>query len=237
MWIERLIKIVVYGLPLFDANRFCPICGRFSRKFGKYGIIPRDDAECTWCGSLERHRLVWLYLTGMTDIFDDRKKRMLHVAPEACLEKLLKTRIGSGYLTADLDNQRAMEKIDIQNIQHPSDSFDIFICSHVLEHVPDDIRAMREIYRVLRPSGWGIFLVPITSERTIEDPSITDKVGRKRLFGQEDHVRRYGPDFKDRLCKAGFKVKVIAAHDILDERELLQKGITDASGDIYYCTI
>ena len=126
--------------------------------------------------------------------------------------------------------------MDIMNIQYPDEYFDIVYCSHVLEHVQDDRQAMREFYRVLKKDGWAILLVPITAEKTFEDPSIIDPAERLRVFGQEDHVRRYGPDFADRLLQSGFKVTVSNAADVADKRDIKRMGLTDASGQIFYCT-
>ncbi len=220
----------------YGKKRWCPICGKFSRKFRPFGIVPREDAQCPHCGSLERHRLVWLFIQKRTNFFDGIPKKMLHVAPEPCLEPKFKKYLGDNYLSADLYNPKAMVKMDITNIQYPDESFDIIYCSHVLEHVQDDKRAMREFFRVLKSNGWAILLVPITSERTIEDPSITDPQERLKVFGQEDHVRRYGPDYVDRLREAGFTVEVTQVCDLVDDKGATKMGLTSASGEIYYCT-
>ena len=106
-------------------------------------------------------------------------------------ERLLKKQLGSGYLTSDIRHPRAMVKMDITDIQYPDNPFDVIYCSHVLEHVPDDRRALSEFYRILKPTGWAILLVPIIAEKTFEDPSITDPSERLKLFGQADHVRGY----------------------------------------------
>lgn len=217
-------------------RRYCPVCRIPSERFEKVGIVPREDAKCVRCGALERHRLVWLYFERMTDLFDRRPKRTLHVAPERMVENLLKRYLGSGYLTADLHNPNAMVRMDITDINYPDETFDVIYCSHVLEHVPDDIRAIREFHRVLKPNGWIVLLVPITADKTFEDPSITHPHERLKLFGQEDHVRRYGPDFIERLREQGFKVKVTTPTDFLTEEEIELMGITDAAGEIYHCT-
>ncbi len=160
---------------------------------------------------------------------------MLHVAPETMFRKILKKNIGSGYLTADLNGKGVDIAMDITAIQYADNTFDIIYCSHVLEHVPDDRLAMREFRRVLKPDGWAVILVPITTDKTHEDPSVTDPAERLRRFGQEDHVREYGPDYVDRLREAGFRVEVIRAGDFLDPQEIEQMGITPAAGEIYVC--
>jgi len=144
--------------------------------------------------------------------------------------------VGAGYLTGDLGKRRAMVKMDISDIQFPDETFDVVYCSHVLEHVPDDKRAMSELFRVLKNDGWAVLLVPINSKKTFEDPSIVDPKERLEVFGQEDHVRRYGPDYVDRLRDAGFFVEVFKVSDIVSQSDALQRGLTENCGDIYYCT-
>ncbi|HEU0016194.1 MAG TPA: methyltransferase domain-containing protein [Longimicrobium sp.] len=226
----------VRAMPYRGSGRWCPVCGRSSSRFRAFGNPPRKDAQCAHCLSLERHRLAWLYLERRTDLFDGRPKRMLHVAPEACFAPRLRWRLGGGYLTADLDSPRAMVRMDITDIHHPDASFDVIFCSHVLEHVPDDRAAMREFRRVLKRGGWAILLVPITADRTYEDPSITDPVARLAEFGQEDHVRRCGPDYVERLREAGFDVAVTTVADLADAQDAARMGLTPAAGEIYFCT-
>jgi SAM-dependent methyltransferase len=198
--------------------------------------VPREDAQCVHCGALERHRLVWLFFQKNTDLFDGKPKKMLHVAAEPCFERIFKQRLGDNYLTADLFNPRAMVKMDICDIQYPDESFDVIYCSHVLEHVLDDKQAMSEIFRVLKINGWAILNVPITSEKTYEDSSLVDPEERLKAFGQEDHVRRYGPDYIERLRGSGFTVEVIKVDDLVNRDDAVRMGLTQASGEIYYCT-
>ncbi|OGV60065.1 MAG: methyltransferase type 11 [Lentisphaerae bacterium RIFOXYA12_FULL_48_11] len=226
---------LIYSTNRYGKGRWCPVCGRDSRKFGKFGIVPREDAMCIHCGALERHRLVWLFFQQMTNLFDGTPKIMLHIAPEPCFEPRLREKLRQGYITADLMNSHAMVKMDITNILYPDNYFDIIYCSHVLEHVQDDKKAMREFYRVLKQNGWAILLVPITAKATFEDPSIHDPSERQKLFGQEDHVRRYGADYIERLHEAGFKVKVSQASDLSGPKNIVRMGLTPASGEIYYC--
>jgi SAM-dependent methyltransferase len=222
--------------PYYGTARWCPVCGLPSRRFRTYGRELREDVMCIHCGALERHRFVWLYLNRMTDIFDGRTKSILHVAPEPCFENRLKKRLGDSYVTADLTSPRAMVKMDITDIQYPDESFDVIYCSHVLEHIQDDKRAMREVYRILKRRGWAIMLVPITADSTFEDPSIVNPHERLKAFGQENHVRRYGPDYVDRLREAGFKVTITRVPDIFEKDDVIRMGLSPASGEIYYCT-
>lgn len=238
-WAKRPIRRLtdaVRALPYSWMKRTCPVCGESARRFRPYGVPPRDNAQCPHCGALERHRLLWLYLLRKTDLFDGRPKKMLHVAPEPCLEPRLKKQLGDEYLTADLFDPGAMERMDIANIEYPAEAFDVICCSHVLEHVPDDRQAMRELLRVLKDDGWAILLVPVTSERTLEDPSIVDPGERLKMFGQEDHVRRYGPDVIDRLRDAGFDAERIKVGDLVGRSDAMRMGLTSGTGHVYRCT-
>jgi len=179
--------------------------------------------------------MAWLYLTRRTDLFDGRPKRVLHLAPEQCLEDRLRARLGVGYVTADLLDPHAMEKMDVTHIRHPDESFDVIYCSHVLEHVTDDRRAMREFHRVLRKGGWAIVQVPITADRTIEAPTVTEPAERRRLYGQEDHVRRCGPDYVQRLRESGFDVVVTELSDLIQGHDAVRMGLDGAAGPIYHC--
>lgn len=233
----RLTRDFVMSIIYHGKGRWCPVCEKASRKFHTFGTVPREDAQCVHCGALERHRFLWLYFSKMTNLFDETPKRMLHVAPEKCFESRLRNRLEKDYITADLLNPRVMVRMDITDIQYPDGYFDVVYCSHVLEHVQDDKRAMREFCRVLNNvGGWAILLVPITADRTFEDSSIVDPSERLRVFGQKDHVRRYGADYIDRLREAGFKVKAICVSDLFEKSDIERMGLTLASGEIYYCT-
>lgn len=216
-------------------SRMCPVCGGRSRRFLPYGVVPRADARCLRCGALERHRLVWLYFAQHSDLFDRPSPRVLHIAPEPAFARRLRRRLGPGYVTADIAGGGTTEACDVTHLPHRDESFDVVYCSHVLEHVPDDRRAMREMARVLRPTGWAMVLVPITAERTDEDPTITDPAERLRRFGQHDHVRRYGPDYVDRLRDAGFAVDVVRVADLVSPRDAERMGLTRAAGELFHC--
>lgn len=232
-----VLKSVIYCARHGISRRFCPICGKSSLWFWAFGIPPREDARCPSCGSLERHRLFWLFVSRKTDLFDGKAKKMLHVAPEPCLTSRLQPILGLSYLTADLFDSTAMVKMDVTNISYPDRSFDVIYCSHVLEHVQDDRRAMLEFHRVLKDDGWAILTVPIKREATFEDPSIVEPEDRLRAFGQEDHVRVYGRDYVERLHSAGFHVVVTEANDLVNQDDLVRMGLSRSLGDkIYYCT-
>lgn len=232
----RRLKVFFLGLQYHGKKRYCPVCGNSSNRFLQAGVLPREDALCFFCGAVERHRFLWLYLLQKTNIFDGTSKKMLHIAPEACFESKLKKKLGNGYLTADLFNSNVMVKMDITDIKYPDQYFNVIYCSHVLEHVQDDKKAMSEFYRVLKNDGWAILDVPITCKKTFEDPSIVDPLKRLETFGQEDHVRRYGLDYIDRLQSVGFNVEVTKVDDIVKSEEAVRMGLTLAAGDVYYCT-
>ncbi|MFH1184747.1 MAG: methyltransferase domain-containing protein [Chloroflexota bacterium] len=160
---------------------------------------------------------------------------MLHVAPELMLENRFRKIPHLDYLSADLSNPRAMVRMDITDIRLPEHSFDVIYGSHVLEHVPDDRRAMREFRRVLKPGGWALFIVPITAETTFEDPAASTPEKRLHLFGQADHVRRYGPDFQQRLEEAGFVVTRIDAAKLVSPPEADRLGL--GTGVLFFCRI
>lgn len=214
--------------------RYCPICRSHVRRFRQFGQPPRADAQCPVCGSLERHRLLWVFLRSRTDLFDGAPKRILHVAPEPVVANRLQRLPRVDYLSADLEAP-AMVRMDITDIAYPDGSFDVIFCSHVLEHVEDDRLAMRELRRVLAPAGWAILLVPISPDPTFEDPTVRDPEERVRLFGQHDHVRKYGPDFEDRLRATGWRVRRVAATDLLQADERVRTGIA-ADESVFHCT-
>ncbi len=237
MMLKSHLKFAINSVIYTGGNRSCNVCNRNSREFLPYGSARRDDAYCPMCGSLERHRLVIQFLREKTDLFQGKVKRFLHVAPERAFVKMFSQAVGDGYLTGDISGKGVMEKMDITNIQHPDNTFDAIYCSHVLEHVPEDRRAISEFYRTLSPGGWAILNVPIGAERTIEDPSVTCPRERLRLFGQEDHVRRYGLDYKDRLIDAGFNVECFSPTDLFSDGDIERLGMANGSaGEIYYCT-
>ncbi len=183
---------------------------------------------------MNRHRFIYLFLTRQTDLLNSHGKKMLHIAPEPELAPIFRRLVGPGYLTADLFDPHAMVRMDITDIQYPASSFNIVYCSHVLEHVPDDRKAMREFRRVLTPDGWALVVVPVNVPRTVEDPTITDPAERQRLFGQVDHVRRYGPDVEDRLKEAGFDVETIHPHEAMETSERERCGITETE-ILHFC--
>jgi SAM-dependent methyltransferase len=236
-YLQRVGGFGVKVLGLFYAGKdvTCPVCGNSYKKFLPYGRInPRPNALCPGCLSLERHRLIWLYLKNKTNFFDSRLK-ILHVAPEACFIKRFERQHGENYITADIESPLAKVKMDIHKIPFPENTFDVVLCNHVLEHVDNDIQAMSEINRVLKPGGFSILQVPFfppIPETTIEDKSITDPREREKAFGQDDHVRKFGLDYPKRLEKAGLKAVEDSFVNELSEADRSKFGL--AKGEIIF---
>ena len=196
---------------LKGTNYTDPIDGKSFRIFLPYGYgKQRNNALSPSTLSLERHRLLWLYLKHETDFFTSHYK-VLHFAPEQAFYKRFRTMKNLEYVTTDLNSPLADVKADICNLPFKDDSFDVILCNHVLEHIPNDTKAMQELYRVMKPGGFGVFQIPqdLNRETTFEDNSITDKKERAKIFGQYDHVRVYGRDYFDKLRSIGFKVEEV----------------------------
>lgn len=209
----RLSYVVRPVLALFlKGNRFVdPIDGKSFRTFLPYGYgHQRNNVLSPSTLSLERHRLLWLYLQNETDFFT-KEMKVLHFAPEQAFYQRFKKQKNLDYTTTDLESPLADVKADICNLPFENNSFDFILCNHVLEHIPDDKKAMQELYRILKSGGIGIFQIPqdLNRELTFEDDSIVDKTERARIFGQYDHVRVYGRDYFDKLRAVGFKVEEV----------------------------
>lgn len=218
----------------FGSNVTCPCCQKNFSKFKPYG--DRLGAVCPNCNSFERHRLLWLYIHNKTNLFSQDFK-LLYVAPKLIFDRLFKSKKNLDYLSVDLNSPLAMKQMDITDISYEDNSFDVIFCNHVLEHIIDDSKAMKELLRILKPGGWAILQVPLDKQReiTFEDISITSPEKRKHFFGQEDHVRVYGKDYKQRLINAGFNVKIQSYPQELGMESIKQYGLI-ADEDIYFCT-
>ena len=200
----RFARGYLNSLPYLGTKYGCPICGVRLKALLAKG---RNNAVCPRCGSSERHRLIWCYLKERTNLFADELK-FLHVAPEFCFQRTFRAMPNLDYISVDLNSPSAILKMDITHMQFDDSSFDFILCIHVLEHVVDAKKAMNELYRVLRPGGWGILHVPINGEKTLEDPTIVTAEAKMRHYGDPDHVRLFGRDFKEKLESVGFCVKV-----------------------------
>ncbi len=212
----------------------CNICQKGFRKFLPYGRKARENALCPNCLGLERHRLMWLFLQKETDFFT-APQSVLHVAPELCFLGRFKKLKNLEYITGDIESPLADVKMDIHQIPFEDNSFDVVFCNHVMEHVEDDIKACTEINRVLKPNGWGIIQSPVyEQEVTLEDESITDPKERERVFGQSDHVRKYGKDYAKRLSQSGL---MVSENNFVKQlpKEIIKKYALPEKEIIFYC--
>ncbi|WP_200980181.1 class I SAM-dependent methyltransferase [Echinicola sp. 20G] len=213
----------------------CTVCKKEFRKFLPYGRRARENALCPNCLALERHRLMWLFLKQKTNFFSAPLK-VLHVAPELCFIDRFEKLNNLEYITGDIESPLAKVKMDIHQIPFEDNSFDVVFCNHVMEHVDDDIQACKEINRVLKKGGWGIIQSPVYDiPETLEDKSVTSPAERERLFGQRDHVRKYGHDYAKRLSQSGLEV-----HENLFVKELpaqtIEQHALPPNEVIFYCT-
>ncbi len=237
--LQKFAHILARMLSIFYLGKKvkCTVCESNYRKFLPYGRgnSSRPNALCPKCLSLERHRLIWIYLKEKTNFFE-AKLKVLHVAPELCFLKRFDKLKNLDYITADLESPLAKVKMDVHDIPFDDNTFDVVFCNHVLEHVDDDFKVMSEFKRVLKPKGWAIMQSPMdySLETTYEDPTITDPKEREKHFKQDDHLRIYGRDYGDRLRKGGFKVIEENLRKELGD-ELAQKYALPSQEKIYLC--
>lgn len=238
--LRRAKTRVVAGF--YHGSRYrCLFCGGNFRKLLpmgvpseaslKYKIVPpgqRNNARCPRCGSLDRERHIELYLRNETDVYEGDRLRLLHFAPERNLGRSLKACPGIEYVSVDI-SMDAMTRMDLLSLGLADDAFDVVICSHVIEHVEDDRKALSELFRVLVPGGWGIIQAPISAmlEKTYEDSAITEPEERLRAFGQSDHLRLYGMDYGTRLQDVGFEVSSWAFRDKVSEADAQKHALLD----------
>ncbi len=218
----------VLALALRGDNYTDPIDGKRFKSFLPYGYgNQRNNVLSPSTLSLERHRLLWLYLKNETNFFSSeidngKKQNVLHFAPEQCFLNRFKKLEHINYTTTDLESPIADVMADICDLPFDDNSYDVIFCNHVLEHIPDDAKAMKELYRVMKPGGYGILQIPqdLSRAKTFEDNSITDRTERAKIFGQYDHVRVYGLDYFDKLRQVGFKVDEVDYTAQLSEEEI-----------------
>jgi SAM-dependent methyltransferase len=220
-------------LLIYRGNRVeCPCCGSSFSRFMP-GLSHRATRVCPRCGAQERHRALWLYMRERTDLFSRPQLSILHWAPEYALQRSLGSLPNAAYVSADLEGHEALQHMDMTDVPFKDGAFDLIVCVHVLEHVPDDRQAIREMVRVLRPGGMALLLVPIVLEQpTREDPAIATPEERKEAYWQEDHVRLYGADFPHRLEEEGFDVTVDGWVRTLDQATKDRYGLF-ALEDVY----
>ena len=213
---------------------FCPVCEKFADSFNAYGLTRRPSVHCPNCHSLERHRLAWTYFVRFTDLCRMKEGVLLHVAPERGMEARFRGLESLRYLSVDRSSARAMVKMDLTDLAFPDRTFDVIYCRHVLEHIPDERRALEELYRSLKVGGWAVIQVPVIAAVTYEDDDVIAPPDRERVFGQHDHVRSYGPDFEERLARAGFAATHILAADVVSPEEMKTMAIS-SHHDLFHC--
>jgi SAM-dependent methyltransferase len=215
---------------------YCPICENNFRQFLTGPDESRQNSKCPGCGSLERQRLLWLYLKNKLQI-EKQNISLLNIAPDYAIQTKLRKLKNINYLSIDLGSDLAMERQDLTKLSFNDNSVDAILCYHVLEHIVDDKKALKELFRVLKSSGWAIIQTPFEKDRekTLEDFSITSPEERKKVFGQNDHVRIYGLDYIERLRGAGFIVNVdnFVSHFNLKE---INQYLLDKTEEIYFCS-
>lgn len=223
------------GIRYWGWKHACPCCNGHFRTFVPWGTKPVQIA-CPRCYSVARYRLLQLYLRNKTGFFKDNLK-VLDIAPTSIFQDMCKSLPNIDYLSADISSPLAMARMDITAIALTGNYFDCIICYHVLEHILDDQRAMAELFRVLKPGGWSILQSPVdhTLDTTYEDSAITSPDERERAFGQNDHVRIYGKDYKDRLEQAGFRVHIDNYVEELGELAI-KRYVLMRDEKIYLCT-
>jgi SAM-dependent methyltransferase len=231
------VYLLVRGLWFKGTRHVCPCCGWSVRAFtmGGGSFRTRRAGYCPRCNSKARHRRVWLYLQGRS-AFGAGPTRLLDVAPHHSLARALSRQPGVEYVGIDLESGPWVSGIaDLTNLPMDEGTFDAVVCVHVLEHIDDDVTAMAEILRVLRPGGWSLINVPLDrGSPTYEDPAITTPGGRRAAFGEATHVRIYGVDLVDRLRSVGFQVEIDHG-DAIEPSTIERFGLT-SDESILFCT-
>ena len=236
--LKRVLRTFVNRLRLFylslGSGVKCPICGWTGHSFLRrsYPNKPGDIFVCPSCGSSERHRFAYFMLKGT---LTNHAEKTLHFAPEACIEPWLRS-ISKEYLSVDISSASAMEHMDITDLRLQDGRFSLIWCSHVLEHIESDRKAIAELFRVLRPSGLAVIMVPIYGLTTYEDPEVRSPAERLKHFKQEDHVRLYGLDIKSRLQNIGFRVDVLQVSDLPVESVKTNVLEYPSTKEIFLCT-
>lgn len=246
--IQRAIKLPRY----LGSEHRCPICGvglrafkpiwrSYTRKVEQFGYVHRhaeletfnrEAFSCPKCDASDRDRLMAIFLDGILPaLAKGGGIRLTEFAPSDPLSRKISRNPSIEYRTADLYRNDVQDRIDLTDISYPDELTDIFICSHMFEHIPDDRKAMRELYRILKPGGFGLVLVPLAVgvDETHEDPTIVSDELRWKYFGMGDHVRHYGKrDFVERLTAAGFVVDQLGI-EYFGQETFRRAGIADNS--------
>ena len=225
---DNLIRFLIYNKEFDDeVPNYCPFCGDIN-KFDSFGIVPRERVRCKKCKSLERHRFFYLVFTRLYDDLFNKNVKLLHFAPEVIFYEFFSKKDNIDYYPVDINlekydnlNISLKKQVNMENIPYEDETFDIIYTSHVLEHVPDDNKALNELYRVLKSNGTCFIAVPIHDiSETLEKEEYNTPELRLKYYGQSDHVRKYGKDFINKLYSANFKVEEIVPKDIIENDSL-----------------
>lgn len=220
-----------------EGRKVCPVCKKELMLYLPYGEYMRYNAQCPYCGSLERHRAYWMYWKKY-NIFDGKRIRLLHFAPEKCFLDEIRKMEWIDYYPVDLNAEfyGIREKVDITDIPYKDHMFDLIICNHVLEHIPNESKALSELQRVLDIDGTAFITVPVceSAETTLEKEEYNTPQLRRKFYGNSDHVRMYGKDFAGRLENAGFMVNRIIINENYTKEELDMYGVYK-NETIYKC--
>lgn len=229
-YIEELLK----KESKIDNEHICPICGYKSEFLPLNAQYPNEIVRCPKCKSLHRHRLIFLLFAKKFKHLLDNPIKLLHFAPEPCLYNFFREKENIDYYPVDINPEGYKSrnifircKVNMENIPYEDNNFDVIYNSHVLEHVPKDIQAMAELRRVLKPNGVCFIMVPMSgNQETLEKEEYNTPELRLKYYNQEDHLRFYGKDFRNRLASVGFNVQELRAEDIVNSEEMELYGIS-----------
>lgn len=245
MNIIKILHTVIARLSI-SSEYFCIVCNHHLGAFLPYRRGQRslpslmhtlevvgsdvENFECPWCGAHDRERHLLMYIRA-TSLFEAISKiSILHFAPERRLSRLISATIPVRYIKCDLYPQASdIEKINILSIPYPEESFDLVIANHVLEHVANDLAALAEVYRVLKPGGYAILQTPYSTKLhyTWSDPGIDTDKARLQAYGQEDHVRLFGRDVFERFRSVGLESYVSTHNQLLQEYDPRKYGVNE----------
>lgn len=237
--IANKIRLVFLKLKYAGNKVTCPCCNGHFREFAPFGNDRRPNAWCLDCESLERHRLLWMYFENKTNLYN-KPLKVLHIAPETIFFNHFSRQPNIEYFPVDIFPNlypKGTLHFDLLHHNQPDNRYDVIICNHVFQYIEEDRQAMKSLYNLMKPGGWGIMQVPINTkaQATHEDPTITDPVEREKIFGLKEHVRYYSYDYADRLRESGFQVKVDDYTAEFTDEDIFKYGFFKGDA-VYYCS-
>jgi SAM-dependent methyltransferase len=237
--IANKCRLFYFRMKYKGNSVFCPCCKSSFREFVPFGNSKRKNARCPKCESLERDRLLWMYFENKTNLYKAPLK-VLHIAPEIVFFNHFKNQKNIDYFPGDIYPHLYPKGTKYFNLLEPNlddNSYDVIICNHVFQYIEDDTKAIQNLYKLMKPGGWGIMQVPINTARTTtyEDNTITDPIEREKAFGLKEHVRYYSYDYADKLRVSRFNVLVDDYTKAFTDAEIYKFGFWKSDA-IYYCT-